>query len=108
MSTKLQIAWAAGLFEGEGTITLSGASKSPRLKVSMVDQDIVRKFAKIVRGGHLSIWIVKNPKHRKQLCWYTGQKATVARVLKLLIPHFGKRRLKRALEVYARCFRRSW
>jgi len=103
--TATEIAWSAGLFEGEGTITLSGTSKSPRLKLSMVDRDIVQRFANIVEGGHLCTWKVKNPKHKKQLCWYTGKKPEVARILELLMPFFGKRRLARAKVVHTRCFR---
>lgn len=99
---ETDVAWAAGLFEGEGTITLNGKQLSPRLKLSMTDFDVVRRFAKIVRVGHLCPWIDDNPKHLPQLCWYTGRKKHVAEVLNLLSPYFGKRRRKRARIVLKR------
>ena len=44
-----EIAWAAGLFEGEGTITQSGGRLYVRLK--MTDESIVLRFAEIARFG---------------------------------------------------------
>lgn len=102
MPTDREVAWAAGLFEGEGTITLNGVAKSPRLKLSMVDADVVRRFHAIVGVGHTCPWDDKNPAHQIQLCWYTGAKADIARVLDMLIPYFGERRLVRAAHVLAR------
>jgi hypothetical protein len=43
-----EIAWAAGLFEGEGTITQSGGRLYVRLK--MTDESIVLRFAEIARS----------------------------------------------------------
>src|SRR5207245_5183125 len=43
------IAWAAGLFEGEGSITQSGGRV--RLSLKMTDEESVRRFAKIIQRG---------------------------------------------------------
>lgn len=102
MPTDSEVAWAAGLFEGEGCITLSGASRSPRLKISMTDADVVLRFARIVGGGNLAEQRFTNPKYKTQLCWYTGKKSEVIRVLNMLMHFFGERRLNRAAEVLAR------
>lgn len=101
---KIDRAWAAGLFEGEGCITMTGKLKSPRLKLQMTDFDIVRRFKRIVKCGNLCLAKFKNRKYKVQLVWFTGRKATVAKVLEMLMPYFGLRRRKRAKEVYARCF----
>lgn len=100
-----KIAWAAGLFEGEGTLTLNGKTKSPRLKLSMTDFDVVRRFAAIVKVGHLCVWKDKNRRYQKQLCWYTGKKTDVIRVTELLLPYFGERRTKQAARVLARAMK---
>jgi hypothetical protein len=46
-----EVAWAAGLFEGEGTITRSG--KQPRLCLAMHDESVVRRFAAAMGIGHV-------------------------------------------------------
>lgn len=43
------LAWAAGIFEGEGTISL--ARSSPVLSVSSTDEDVLLKFHQIVQCG---------------------------------------------------------
>lgn len=44
-----EIAWAAGLFEGEGCMTRSGSQKVMRLVST--DEDTVRRFWEIVAVG---------------------------------------------------------
>lgn len=103
MPTETEIAWAAGLFEGEGCITISHNSKTaydqPRLKLSMVDVDVVERFAAIVGVGNLCDQRFKNPKFQKQRCWYAGARKDVTRVLNMLRPYFGDRRRARCDEV---------
>jgi hypothetical protein len=41
--------WAAGLFEGEGSMTNSGGCLDVRLK--MTDEDVVRRFEEVVGYG---------------------------------------------------------
>ena len=43
------IAWAAGLFEGEGTITL--CSGRARLAIKMTDEETVLRFYKTIGAG---------------------------------------------------------
>lgn len=49
---KLDLAWAAGLFEGEGCICFS--NKTILLSVDMTDEDTVHKFFKIIGYGYLN------------------------------------------------------
>ena len=48
-TSREDIIWAAGLFEGEGCITTS--RKSPTLQLQMTDKDVVAKFKKIINCG---------------------------------------------------------
>ncbi|MFM9625700.1 hypothetical protein ACKI14_48305, partial [Streptomyces turgidiscabies] len=101
-----QIAWAAGLFEGEGCITISNQQRGyqqPRLKLTMTDDDVVRRFGEIVEVGQFCIQRFKNPLYKEQLCWYTGKREDVVKVIDMLIPFFGERRKAKALEVRAIC-----
>lgn len=54
--SRENLAWAAGLFEGEGCITLSGKPPSGKrvvLELGMTDEDVVKKFHAIVGVGHV-------------------------------------------------------
>jgi len=51
LPTEVERAWAAGIFEGEDTITMSGSFFSPRLKLSMTDFDVIERFHEIVGCG---------------------------------------------------------
>jgi hypothetical protein len=46
-----EIAWAAGLFEGEGTITICGGSL--HLRVQMTDLEVLERFCQIVGTGKI-------------------------------------------------------
>lgn len=50
--TSLELAWCAGLFEGEGTICF--ANKTILVSINMTDEDVLRKFFKIIRCGYLN------------------------------------------------------
>jgi hypothetical protein len=46
------IAWAAGMFEGEGSMGVYGHN-APRLTVTMKDLGVLKRFQKIVGVGTL-------------------------------------------------------
>lgn len=104
--SEAEIAWAAGLFEGEGCITIStgrGGYQQPRLKLNMIDGEIVDRFHAVVGRGRTCPERPRRPNHQPQTCWYTGKRADVRYVLELLLPWLGERRSKRASEVLALC-----
>lgn len=95
MSRATDIAWAAGLFEGEGCIYLQkrqGGPSQPQLILNMCDEDVVRRFADVVGGGSIREYEPENPKHSRQYRWRLCSWGEVGRVLDLLGPHLGKRR----------------
>src|SRR6266498_5295137 len=51
--TNIELAWAAGLFEGEGCFT-TGLNGYPRACLKMTDEDVVRRFAAAVGLGHVT------------------------------------------------------
>src|SRR4051812_7873246 len=56
MATEAEIAWAAGLFEGEGCISyIRPWGREPDIQVALVmtDEDVVRRFDEIVDRGHV-------------------------------------------------------
>jgi hypothetical protein len=54
-----QLGWVAGLIEGEGCFTIkkskrkNGFSCQPQLKVSMTDEDVVRRLASLIPVGNV-------------------------------------------------------
>jgi hypothetical protein len=95
-----QIAWAAGLFEGEGTIVDS--TGSVQLRVKMTDLDVLEKLLDVFgvsaiygpyesgsRDGHVRkphwIWVYTEPFVRK--------------VFEAMAPWLGARRIARAREM---------
>lgn len=105
-----QLAWAAGLFEGEGCIHAYHAGKRGsgcQMRLGMTDRDVVERFAAIMGCGNIyqpRIDRCKRSDPRKQgkkpvhtWCLYKAPELIAA--LEALMPWFGERRLKRANEV---------
>jgi len=100
----VDLAWAAGIFEGEGCIYQyrGRGYQYPRLKVGMTDEDIVRRFHEIVGCG--SVTRFNSPAHEKRgnkpvWVWTAGRTEDVARVAGMLWPWLGERRRAKAVEV---------
>ena len=94
-ATECEVAWAAGLFEGEGSITQSGGRLFVRL-----DEDVVLRFAEIARHGD-----VYGPyKHqgkdgsaRKPYWVWLAPEYDALEVLEMLWPCLSERRREQAL-----------
>lgn len=105
MRSDTDIAWAAGIFEGEGTIGFRQrkCGRAPAdLRVCMVDRDVVERFADIVGVGRMALkkkTYDKNHQPQWQLV-ITGQENITA-VLRLFYPYLGERRRAAADQVLA-------
>ena len=91
------IVWAAGLFEGEGCISFD--SRQPKLRkvyLAMTDKDVMERFINIVGFGNL-LGPYKGT-NKPQWAWKVAKSSEVLRILKMFLPHFGKRRSERAIE----------
>jgi hypothetical protein len=106
-SDPCEIAWAAGLFEGEGSISISTASRFGHLRIVGTDEDTVRKFSEIVKCGAVyGPYTVKQRRldgaHKKPFwSWQTGHRDHVRAVLSAMYPWLSERRRQRADEVFA-------
>lgn len=95
------IAWAAGLFEGEGWFTY-GRPNSVAAGLNMTDFEAVERFHAIVGVGRTKPKSRgKNPSsHWKPgLLWLVTDRAGVQHVLETLRPWLGPRRVARGEEV---------
>jgi hypothetical protein len=104
-----QIAWAAGLFEGEGCFTTN--RKTASCALLMTDGDVVNRFHAVVSVGHVYGPYYAKYKYkkkrgkkivRKQVWrWSVSGFNGMAAVFELFKPYLGVRRTARATEVLA-------
>ena len=94
------IVWAAGLFEGEGCISFDHRSPNTRtVQMKMTDLDVMERYVDVVGYGKLrGPYKEKRPGTKPfwQHSVYKGSE--VLRILKMFLPHLGKRRAKKAIE----------
>jgi len=98
MTDEIQIAWAAGLFEGEGCISKMTDRRSKdnligiQLILSMSDRDVVEQFHSIVKVGNICETIPSYPNAKLQYRWSATSYADVLFVLGLIGELLGERR----------------
>lgn len=106
LTREAEVAWAAGLFEGEGCIRFCKHDRGLeyiRLSIKMTDRDVLQHFADVVgaevkgpyapsedKPHHKPVWSVTISKTRKSL-----------NVLEAFWPYLGDRRRAKAQEVTA-------
>lgn len=87
---SVEIAWAAGLIEGEGTVCVKG-SGGLYVGASMTDEDVIRKIHSI--SGIGTVTMPKKLENRKQTwTWRAGKRSEVIEFIKKIKPYMGLRR----------------
>lgn len=106
--TSADIAWAAGLFEGEGSICIFEQKHHVlpflRLAIVMTDRDVLERFCGIVECGRVTgpHRHGNRPAHHKPIfSWGIGNRPDVERILLAFYPWLGERRLAKAHEALA-------
>lgn len=101
VSATSEVAWAAGIFEGEGCFTISGGH--PRVKLNMTDEDTIRRFHDVVCVGQVRVDDAQlKHGYKRQWEWYSASREGVIATIRLLWPWLGFRRRNRALDLLAR------
>ena len=95
----VDIAWAAGIFEGEGCILIDPRTRNVRLDYTSTDLDVVERFKSALGIKHPIREVPKQKPHHKQ-AWSLrfGKKADVSKTLESFLPFFGDRRAHKALD----------
>lgn len=113
MSRREGIIWAAGLFEGEGSLTTKPAPEAEpgtrggwAMQLSSTDEDVVRRFASIVGCGTVYGPYTNKGRHaqgrwRPYWKWACQARDQVYGLLAKLYPFLGSRRRARAAEAMA-------
>ncbi|HVS85645.1 MAG TPA: LAGLIDADG family homing endonuclease [Gaiellaceae bacterium] len=102
---QVELAWAAGLFEGEGHFTVR--QRGPRWRalleigVTSTDRDVIERFAAIVGTGNVRERDrLARPHWKRQFYWTTSGHAA-HRVADMLLPMLSERRRARHAEIAA-------
>lgn len=98
------IAWAAGIIEGEGTLTYEPIknrknSRRHSIAVSMTDKDVIEKLYEVLKVG-----TIRGPylyANRKPLwTWAVQNQKGCFEVLLQIGPYLGERRLEKASRMF--------
>jgi hypothetical protein len=115
MSRREEIAWAGGLFEGEGCFTIctqrntklaNGRSRTyrfPRARLVMTDEDAIRRFNDVVGFGRVlgPRQAHSGPTHKPVFEWQVYTFEHVQALYAMLYPWLCARRRARGAEVLA-------
>lgn len=100
MATDTEIAWFAGLFEGEGYVSLL-PGQGIRIGISMTDEDVLIKVHSVFGGRFDNS--TKHEPYRTLHRWLITNWAEAIPLLKIILPFMGKRRtskIKEAIVAY--------
>lgn len=88
------LAYLAGLLDGEGHITTKKGGKYPVVQIQMCDAEVVRWVADTL-GGRVYVHTPENPDHRVSYQWKSGDSVYLKRLCQALLP-FVRMNSKRA------------
>jgi hypothetical protein len=94
--TRENLAWVAGLFEGEGCIGHNRKTGQWQLIVASTDEDVLQRAHMLTGVGTLRGPIDRG--HKPHWIWNVTSRAQVYALLAALYPWFGKRRQARVIE----------
>lgn len=104
--SDIEIAWAAGILEGEGCfsrhIRSSNGALCFAIHCEMSDEDVIRKLHAVFKVGtvvaRLNISGRRDTRNRKQTwIWSVQNRPGIALVLNSIIPHLCQRRREKAM-----------
>lgn len=104
MIADANVAWLAGLLEGEGSFTLShpnSPDRRPQLRVAlkMKDKDVVERAAALFPSGSAVI-AAPDSRENKSDCWAKSWNgADAAFVMDCILPYMGQRRSAKIREL---------
>lgn len=97
IANSFDIAWCAGLFEGEGCIYRCNKTDI-RLQIYLTDHDVLARHASIA-GGKVTGPYDKPTGRKPQWSWTEARQSQVRDLLSAWWPYLGSRRRARAIEL---------
>lgn len=101
--SEIEIAWLAGLFEGEATFGFQSENVRPkrvRITIAMTDKDVIRRVYETLGSGYFNENSPRVREDRKPL-WIVslGSQKDCKDLMQLFSPHMGERRLAKFEEL---------
>lgn len=87
--------WFIGLFEGEGSFSIT-KNKAKKITITSTDRDVLEKV-QLLLGGNIVMPKIRNEKWKQEYVWYLNKNESKDIILKML-PFLSSRRRKRANE----------
>lgn len=100
---ECEYAWAAGLFEGEGSIVIARRRQRyyARLIVYSTDRDVLEHWQRLL-GGHIRARSPQKDGYKPAFYVELGAQDQVKAALERMAPWLGERRTARVAEVLAK------
>jgi hypothetical protein len=99
ITDDLRLAWAAGVFDADGTVYRTG-NRPPRVVIAMSDEDTIRKFAARMGGRIYGPYVNTNGVKMSWKCHIEGQ-AAVEDIYAMFRPYIADRRCEQFERVIA-------
>lgn len=105
--TPEEIAWLAGLLDGEGCFDFHMNSKSgrkfPRIRIQMKDLDVIKRVKDVMGGGQICKETGRKKNHSTTYILRQCKRDELAVILPLILPWMSKRRAERIKEMIEWC-----
>lgn len=88
--SKEQVAWLAGLLDGEGSFLVR--KNTGCIKIEMTDKDVLLRLQEIIGVGNVSKTRKRISHYKQSWTWNTGRKNTVQQLIILVYPWLSARR----------------
>jgi hypothetical protein len=96
--SDLDIAWLAGILEGEGCFSTPSSKRGMVITVSMTDKDIIERLTEITGIGTISS-STPTPPRKPYWNWRVSTTADSIRIALSVAPFLGERRRNKILEI---------
>lgn len=102
--TPADVAWAAGIFEGEGCFRFTGERSDGKPKVAMMvlqmtDRDTMERFAWVASAGRVRGPVARQANRKPIYVVDVGAREDVRRLIMAFLPWLGRRRTAKAMEL---------
>ena len=96
--TTTEIAWLAGLYEGEGCLNKDKRRKaSYRINIVMTDKDVIERLGRVSGVGKVRGQTKQEAHHKDQYRWTVHKRKDIRSILSNILPYLGDRRAHDAL-----------
>ncbi len=93
-----QIAWLAGIIEGEGSFLVKG-HRAATIQVVMTDRDIIDRLVEITGVGRIHGYAPAKAHYKQAWDWRVRRRAHIIFIIDAVMPWLGQRRATAAQRV---------